>query len=60
MNNPEEFTQMDPGEILALWARLMAKMRRKGIIRNNNNPLGDFAEDLVCRSLGLQIAQSQA
>ena len=35
-------------------------MRRRGIIRNNNNPLGDFAEDLVCRSLGLQIAQNQA
>ena len=60
MNNPEEFAQMDPGEILALWARLMAEMRRRGIIRNNNNPLGDFAEDLVCRSLGLQIAQNQA
>lgn len=60
VNNPEEFAQMDPGEILALWARLMAEMRRRGIIRNNNNPLGDFAEDLVCRSLGLQIAQNQA
>ena len=60
MNNPEEFAQMDPGELLALWARLMAEMRRRGIIRNNNNPLGDFAEDLVCRSLELQIAQNQA
>ena len=45
------------GELLALWARLMAEMLRREIIRNNNNPLGDLAEDLVCRSLGLQIAQ---
>ena len=37
----------------------MTEIRRRGIIRNNN-PLGDFAEDLVCRSLGLQIAQNQA
>ena len=60
MNNPEEFAQMDDGEILALWARLMAEMRLREIIRNNNNPLGDFAENLVSRSLGLQIAQNQA
>ena len=60
MNNPEEFAQMDPGELLALWARLMTELQRRGIIRNNNNPLGDFAEGLVCQTLGLQIAQNQA
>ena len=60
MSNPEEFAQMDPAELLALWARLMNEMQRRGIIRNNNNPLGDFAEDLVCQTLGLQIAQNQA
>ena len=60
MNNPEEFALMNPGELLALWARLMTEMQQRGIIRNNNNPLGDLAEDLVCRSLELRIAQNQA
>ena len=60
MNNPEEFIHMGLGELLALWARLMTEMQQRGIIRNNNNPLGDFAEGWVCQGLGLQMAQNQA
>jgi len=42
----------DPGqrttvELLADWAAVMRELRRRDIIRTNNNPVGDIAEAIV-------------
>lgn len=34
-------------ELLALWAAIMRELRRRGVVRTANNPIGDIAEALV-------------
>jgi hypothetical protein len=42
-------------ELLGLHARAVRELRRRGVIRSSNNPVGDYAEFLVARALGLQL-----
>lgn len=36
-------------ELLRLWAAILRELRRRGIVRTANNPIGDIAEALVAR-----------
>jgi hypothetical protein len=36
-------------QLLSLWAASLRELRRRGVVRTLNNPIGDVAEDLVCR-----------
>ena len=46
------------GELLAGYADTIAELRRRGVIRTNNAPLGDYAEWLLARVLDATIADS--
>lgn len=39
-------------ELLAGYARILAELRRRRVLRSNNAPAGDYAEWLVARALG--------
>jgi uncharacterized protein DUF6998 len=42
-------------ELLADYASLMDEMRARSMVRSSNNPVGDLAEGLVARALGLKL-----
>jgi hypothetical protein len=42
----------DPG-VLALWVSVMNEMRRRGMVRSDNNPIGDYCEFLVAAHFGV-------
>lgn len=39
-------------QLLSLWAATLRDLRRRGVVRTFNNPIGDIAEELVCRHYG--------
>jgi hypothetical protein len=41
------FVRHSNGELLALWASVMAELNERGVIRSDNNPIGDYCEFLV-------------
>jgi hypothetical protein len=41
------FGRLDDGALLGLWASLMAELNRRGVVRSDNNPIGDYCEFLV-------------
>ena len=51
-----EFTGLADDEVLRLWAAAMAELRRRGVIRTANNPIGDYAEYVAARHFGLEQA----
>jgi hypothetical protein len=53
--DPPPFTDVDNAELLALWSRVMAELKRRGLVRTANNPVADYAEHLVAKHLGLTL-----
>jgi hypothetical protein len=47
-----------PRDLLRLHAGISDELRRRGLVRSANNPVGDFAEYLFCRAFGWQQAGS--
>jgi hypothetical protein len=45
-------------ELLAGYAVSLAELRRRGVVRSNNAPAGDYAEWLVARALGGTLADT--
>ena len=43
-------------QLLGLYSELMGEMRTRGIVRSSNNPVADYTENLVSKSLGLELA----
>jgi hypothetical protein len=41
------FARLSNGELLGLWASLMAELNERGVIRSDNSPMGDYCEFLV-------------
>jgi hypothetical protein len=39
-------------ELLALWANALRELRKRGVVRTFNNPIGDIAEELVALHYG--------
>ena len=55
---PEEVAPSDDrsiAELLAGYAGILAELRRRGVVRTNNAPVGDYAEWLAARALGGEI-----
>lgn len=48
--------KMSIGELLGLSRRILAELRRRGVIRSGNAPAGDVAELLVQRATGGKLA----
>jgi hypothetical protein len=42
----------DKRELLSDWVAIMRQLRALGVIRTNNNPIGDIAEAIVCDHYG--------
>ena len=44
------------GELLLEYRAILAELRRRGVVRTNNAPTGDYAEFLVAAHLGGELA----
>lgn len=42
-------------ELLRIWSKTMIELRRRGILRSDNTPTGDYAEWIVSKALGLTL-----
>lgn len=47
---------LTPPELLVLHAAVSEELRRRGVTRSSNNPVGDLAEHLFCRAFGWKQA----
>lgn len=50
--------KLEPIELLRLQADATAELKRRNIVRTNNNPLGDYTEWLVANIMGLTLSSS--
>ena len=48
--------ELEPIELLQLQAKATAELKRREIVRTNNNPLGDYTEWLVANVMDLKLA----
>jgi hypothetical protein len=56
MTKPIDLPGLSAAELLRLHAGVSAELRSRGICRSGNNPVADYAEGLVAKALGLQLA----
>lgn len=47
-------------ELLKLQSSIIEELKRRGVIRTKNNPVGDYTEWLVARGLGLELAANSS
>lgn len=50
------FARLNDFELLGLWARLMTELNGRGVIRSDNNPIGDYCEFQVAAHYGVKPA----
>ena len=48
------FRTMSEVELLQTHSAVIAELRRRGVVKTKNNPIGDYTEWLVCNRLGLE------
>ena len=57
----KDLSEMSELELLQTRGAVIAELRRRGVVKTENNPIGDYTEWLVCNRLGLEIqGNSQA
>lgn len=57
----KDLQAMSELELLQTRGAVIEELRRRGVVRTANNPIGDYTEWLVCNRLGLEIqGNSQA
>jgi len=56
MEMNDVLSQASTAELLRRWSAIMDELRERGVIRSSNNPVADYAEQLVADSLGLILA----
>lgn len=44
-----DLSRVTTRELLSMWAASLRELHRRGVVRTFNNPIGDIAEELVCR-----------
>ena len=54
----KDLTQLSPAALLALHAKISEELRKRGITRSSNNPVGDLAEHLFCKAFGWDQASN--
>lgn len=47
--------ELDDVELLRLHSKATEELRRRKIVRTNNNPLGDYTEWMVAKRMGLEL-----
>jgi hypothetical protein len=56
MSDGGDLSSSSVADLLAGYAKTLAELRRRGVLRTNNAPAGDYAEWLVQRTLGGVLA----
>lgn len=56
MPSDDELKQLTAGDLLKLHVAALGELRRRGVLRTENNPTGDLAEHLFCRAFSWQPA----
>ena len=51
-----DFKQKTTNRLLKTYAEVMEELKRRGAIRSYNNPVSDYAESLVSRTLNLELS----
>jgi hypothetical protein len=51
-----DLKDLTPSELLVMHAAVSEELRRRGVTRSSNNPVGDLAEHLFCRAFGWKQA----
>jgi hypothetical protein len=51
-----DLRKLTPPELLVMHAAVSEELRRRGVTRSSNNPVGDLAEHLFCRAFGWKQA----
>lgn len=51
-----ELSKLTPKQLLQYHSSIIKELRRRDIVRTNNNPLGDYSEWLVAQTLKLTLA----
>ena len=46
---------LSPNELLVLYGNILDELKSRGIVRSRNNPVADYSEWLVSKSLGLTL-----
>ena len=52
----DDLPSMEASELFALYRSTLSELRRRGIVRTENAPAGDYAEYLVVKALGGKLA----
>ncbi len=52
---PSEFSSHSDSDLLRLHARAIEELKRRGVLRTKNNPVGDYAEWLVADRMGMTL-----
>lgn len=55
MGSGMKFKKLDDKDLLESYADLMEELRRRGLIRSNNNPTSDYAEKIAADKLKLEL-----
>ncbi len=50
-----KMSEMPTRELLAMFSRIMAELKQRGVVRTYNNPVADYCESLAAFALGLQL-----
>lgn len=53
-----DLAAMSVSQLLGAYARILAELRSRGVVRTNNAPVGDYAELLVARALAGELASN--
>jgi len=53
----QQFSRLDERKLLKLYADLMEELRHRQLVRSSNNPISDYAENLIARRLGLTLVR---
>ena len=55
MKQRVSWKQLSTEELLRFYGRTMTELRERGVVRSSNNPVADYAEYLISRTLGLDL-----
>ncbi|AOR60100.1 DUF6998 domain-containing protein [Pectobacterium parmentieri] len=53
-------TSLSDLELLSLHSEILTELRSRGVIRTKNNPVGDYAEWLVSKALGMTLLSNSS
>lgn len=51
-----DLQRLTPNQLLVLSSDAVQELRRRGLVRSSNNPIGDYAEYLFCKAFGWKLS----